>query len=349
MWGLTIADLRYRYRQFLIAVLGAGVVLAMALLLAGLAAGFGAEIDRTVGAVGAERWVLSSNAEGRIAAVGVFPQSDVPLIAGTAGVKRADALAVIPQEVARIGGTTKTINIFGVTIGGLGNPAATSGRDLSGPGQVVASSGSGAHTGSEISVGAMRFRVVGLVRDRTLLGGGPILYMTLGDAQTLALGGRPLVTAVVTDGIPSRVPTGLSVLTNTAVEHDQLEALSTGVKSIDNSKVFMWAVAAIIIAALLYVSALQRLRDFAVLKALGSSSVSLFGSLALQAVIVALIAAAFAMVVCNFMGGMFAQPVVIPASAFATMPVVAIVVGLAASLFALRRIMRADPAAAFAG
>ena len=56
----------------------------------------------------------------------------------------------------------------------------------------------------------------------------------------------------------------------------------------------MWLVAAIIVAALLYVSALQRVRDFAVLKALGSSSLALFGSLALQAVVVTLLAAALA-------------------------------------------------------
>ncbi len=349
MWGLTIADLRFRYRQFLIAVVGAGVVLAMALLLAGLAAGFRVEINRTVAAVGAQRWVLSDNADGRIAAVGVFPESDTAIIAASAGVKRANSLVVVPQEVARIGGTTKTINVFGVTVGGLGSPTVAKGTALTGPGQVVASTTSGMREGTDISVGAMHFKVVGLVRDRTLLGGGPVVYMTLEDAQTLALGGRPLITAVVTDGIPAAVPAGLTVLTNGAVEQNQLQALSAGVKSIDNSRVFMWIVAAIIIAALLYVSALQRLRDFAVLKALGSSSSSLFVSLSLQAVVVALVAAGFAMVICNFMGGMFAQPVAIPASAFATMPAVAVAVGVIASLIALRRVTRADPAAAFGG
>jgi putative ABC transport system permease protein len=113
-----------------------------------------------------------------------------------------------------------------------------------------------------------------------------------------------------------------------------LQALSAGVKSINNSKIFMWIVAAIIIAALLYVSALQRVRDFAILKALGSSSLLLFGSLALQAVTVTMLAAAFALIISNFMGGMFAQPVDIPASAYATLPIVAVVVGLLSSLVA---------------
>ena len=43
MVTVTLADLAYRYRQFLIAVVGAGVVMAMALLMAGLVGGFGAE------------------------------------------------------------------------------------------------------------------------------------------------------------------------------------------------------------------------------------------------------------------------------------------------------------------
>ena len=81
VWGMTFADLRYRYRQFLIAVVGAGLVLAMALLMSGLAGGFTAEIDRTVGGVGAQSWVLSDNAHGSIAGAQVFPQSDAAVIA----------------------------------------------------------------------------------------------------------------------------------------------------------------------------------------------------------------------------------------------------------------------------
>jgi putative ABC transport system permease protein len=347
MWGVTFADLVYRYRQFLIAVVGAGLVLAMGLLLAGLVGGFSSEIDQTVGAVGAQRWVLSDNANGRIAAVGVFPQADTAAIAREPGVTRADPLIVIPQQVAVIGGHSTTVIVFGVQRGGLADPVATAGRGLAGPGQLVADSGAGAAVGSHITVGKMRFTVVGEVNNRTLLGGMPILYTTLHDAQVLALGGRLLVTAVVTQGVPSRTLPGLDVLTDTQVEQSALASMATAVSSVNNSKVLMWAIAAIIIAALLYVSALQRVRDFAVLKALGSSSATLFASLALQAVVVTLAAAAFALVSSNFMGGLFAQPIAIPVSAYATLPIVAIVVGLISSLVALRRATGADPASAF--
>lgn len=349
MWGLTVADLRYRYRQFSIAVIGAGVVLAMALLLAGLAGGFRDEINRTVGGVGAQHWVLAANADGRIAAASAFPESDASTIAATPGVERSDPLVIVPQQVARIAGSTPTVNVFGVARGGLGDPKPLSGHRLSGDGQVVASTASKAQTGSVITVGSLHFTVVGRVADRTLFAGGPILYMSVHDAQDLAFGGKPLVTAVVTTGSPETVPGGLAVYKTTGIERNAMSALSGAIESIDNSKFFMWFIAAIIISALLYVSALQRVRDFAVLKALGSSSATLFASLALQAVIVALFAAVLAVVLSNFMGGVFAQPVAIPASAFETVPVVALAVGLLSSLFALRRATSADPASAFGG
>ena len=44
MLAITLRDLQFRARQFLIAVLGAGLVFAMTLLLAGMAASFHAEI-----------------------------------------------------------------------------------------------------------------------------------------------------------------------------------------------------------------------------------------------------------------------------------------------------------------
>jgi putative ABC transport system permease protein len=349
MWGVTFSDLIYRYRQFLIAIVGAGVVFAMALAMTGLAAGFTAEINWTIGGIGADRWVVNDNAHGLISNGQLLPQADVAAISQSPGVTRAAGLAVLPTQVAHFGAHTKTVLVFGVEVGSIGDPAVTSGQALSGSGQVVADSRVGAAVGSQITIGSMSFRVVGQVVNRTMLAGSPIVFMPLRDAQLLALGGRPLVNDVVTRGIPARVPAGLAVLTTPEVEHDNLTPLTGAVASINSFKYLMWVVAAIIVAALLYVSALQRVRDFAVLKALGSSSLLLFESLAVQAVVVTLIAAAFAAIVANFLGTFFAQPVVIPGSAFATLPVIAIVVGLLSSLVAVRRATSADPAAAFGG
>ena len=55
---MTFADLWFRARQFLIAVIGAGLVLALALSLSGLADGFHAEAAGSINAVGATSWVM---------------------------------------------------------------------------------------------------------------------------------------------------------------------------------------------------------------------------------------------------------------------------------------------------
>jgi putative ABC transport system permease protein len=347
MLTVTLADLAYRYRQFLIAVVGAGVVMAMALLLAGLVGGFGSEIQQTMGGVGGDHWVLATASAGRIQQVAVFPQTESAVVSHAPGVTQASPLVLLPQEVARVNGKLMTVVVIGAPIGGLGDPAVTSGSRLSAPGQVVVNSGTGATVGSQMEIGATSFHVVGVVQNRTLLGGTSVVYMPLVSAQSVGLGGRPLITAVVTKGAPQTVPAGLQAFTTPVAEQRTLDSLASAVSSIDNTKILMWVIAGIIIAALLYVSALQRVRDFAVLKALGSSTLLLLGSLALQSVFVALLAAAFAAFISNFMGGIFQQPVAIPGSAFVSLPIIAVVVGLIASLVALRQATGADPAAAF--
>ena len=111
----------------------------------------------------------------------------------------------------------------------------------------------------------------------------------------------------------------------------------------------LWIVAAGIIGSIIYLSALERLRDFAVLKATGASNRALLGGLALQAVVLAAASAVLATVIAQLLGPIFPFTVAIPASAFLMLGVVALVVGLVASLAGLRRAVHVDPALAFGG
>jgi len=203
--------------------------------------------------------------------------------------------------------------------------------------------------GRSLTVAGRSFTVVGVVQNRTLLGGVADVYVSLADAQDIVFGGRPLVGAVLTTGVPRSLPPGYRLATNAQVEKASQAQMASAISSINNSRLFMWMIAAIIVAALVYVTALERTRDFAVLKAVGSSTSVLFAGLAAQAVAVALVAAIVAAILSSFMGGIFAQPVDIPAVAFVELPLSAVIVGLLASLAALRRAASVDPSAAFAG
>ena len=105
----------------------------------------------------------------------------------------------------------------------------------------------------------------------------------------------------------------------------------------------------LIVGSLVYLSALERLRDFAVFKAIGVPTRSILAGLALQAVVVALLAAVLGVILAQLLAPLFPMTVVIPASAYLALPLVAILVGLLASLAGLRRAVTVDPALAFGG
>ncbi|HEX3794243.1 MAG TPA: ABC transporter permease [Acidimicrobiales bacterium] len=348
MLAVTFADLVFRARQFVLAIAGVGLVLSMALLLTGLASGFRAEVSGTVTGVGATRWVLSGAAQGRITAFAAFPELAALVVQREPGVKDAAPLLVVPFQVAHIGQATTTVNLTGVVMHRLGDPAVVTGHRLQGPDQVVADDRLGVPLGTAVVLGGRTLHVVGTVSGRSLVGGVPMLYLPLASAQAITVGGQPLITAIVTDGVPTRLPAGLVARSPLQVINATVGQLKSAVSSIENTRWLMWMVAAVIVASILYVAALERTRDFAVLKALGSSSRSLFGSLILESVVVTLLAAAIAELLANLLTPLFAQPIDITPDAYLSLPLIAIIVGAVASMAALRRVTASDPAAAFA-
>jgi putative ABC transport system permease protein len=113
--------------------------------------------------------------------------------------------------------------------------------------------------------------------------------------------------------------------------------------------VLLWIVAALIVGSVIYLSALERTRDFAVLKAVGVSTRSVLAGLCLQAVIVAVLAAVLGGLLSLVLVPVFPMRVVVPTSAFLLLPVTAVLIGLLASAAGLRRAVSIDPALAFGG
>ena len=348
MLSITLHDLRFRARQIVIAVVGAGLVFGMALLLTGLADSFRAEVARTVDSVGADAWVVPAGSTGPFTSVGALSAEVVDEVRSLAGVEVADPLLIVPQT-AVIDGEVRSLRLFGHLLGGLGTPVVSDGRGVERPREVVVDDRTGLSLGDRLQMGDDELVVVGRVHGHTLLGGVPNAYASLGDTQRIALGGLTVINTVVARGDAAGVAPGLRVLTSAAVRADTVHAMRDAIASIDGLRMLMWVVAAIIVAALMYVSSLERSRDFAVLKSLGSSSWSLFLGVAVQAVIVTLLAALLAVGAAWLLRPMFALPTVVPARAYLALPVVAIGVGLVSSLVALRRATSVDPAAAFSG
>ena len=117
-------------------------------------------------------------------------------------------------------------------------------------------------------------------------------------------------------------------------------------------RVLLWFVAAMIIGTMTYLSALERRRDVAVLKAIGASTRQLGTSIALQGVLVALVAAVDRRRAsrCLIVPGVPARGVGARRGRFIQVPVIAVLVALlAGDRRASARRCGVDPALAFAG
>ena len=256
-------------------------------------------------------------------------------------------MVIVINEAVHTTGRVAQSAIVGFVPGGIGDAAPSSGRDARVPGEAVVDGRLKVKVGQQFSIAGVQLVAVGLTHHRTVNAGNPVVSMTLSDAQRIAFNGQDFASTIVAKGVPADLPADLRSMTNSAVRSDTLRPLHSAISSLTNSMEMMWVIAAVIVAALLYVSALERVRDFAVLKAIGSSNRAIFAGVALQSIVVTLAAAAVAAAAANLLKPMFPLPVSIPTWAFLILPALAVVVGVLSSLVALRRAVTVDPSLAF--
>lgn len=340
---LTLRDLQHRKTRVAVVTVLVTLVLTLLFLMTGLVHQLQTEPHKMVDSIGADDWVVAEGVSGPVTSVSVLPiDLAAQLGDAVAPVVLSRATLVLPD-----GADTETV-IFGHVADGPGSPAPFSGTVPSGPGEVVVDETLELSLGDRISIGGSDLEVVGLTRDTTVLAGLPFAFMDLGTAQDISYGDRSRVSAFV-GTVDGAVPDGAVRLSAEAVADDALGPIESAVASIDLIRLLLWAVAAIVVAAVIFLSALERNRDFAVLKAVGASARDLGVGLAVQAVLIALIASILAAIIATLVAPVFPLAVDVPASAYWTVPLVAAIVGLVAASFGVRRVARTDPAAAFGG
>ena len=346
MWTITLRDLQFRRRQFTIAIVGAGLAFALTRVLTGMSAGFRHEARATTDGMGAGAWILPRGVDGPFTSSSAMPASIAREVTGGG---QSEPIVTFSHVARAPDGEKTTVTVIGHSIGALGDPVWGRGRVSVPRGQTVVDERLGVKAGETITLGSRRLRVVRLTSDRTAFGGQPIVFVSLPEAQAMAFNGRPLASAIVTRTAPRDVPARFWVVTNDDVRADMLTPLDGAVGSIDLTRALLWMLAVVIIGAVTYLSALERVRDFAVLKAVGGSGRTLVLSLSVQAVLASLLAALLGAGVAQALKPAFPLPVVIETDAYVALPVAAVLIGILASLAAMRRATKVDPALAFSG
>jgi putative ABC transport system permease protein len=346
-WMLALRDLQWRRRRFGIAIAGTALVFAMTLLLSGLASSFRTEATRTIDALKADAWVVRSGITGPFTALSTIPVDSWRAVLDSPTVQEASPLIVLHQSLTAP--TTQDINLFGYRLQGLGEPQVVEGRLPLVRGEAVADGTLGLKVGTRFTMAGRQTKIVGLTKGMTFNAGAPNVYVPIADVQSIAFEGRPVATAILVRGVPLKVPKGLALMSNDAVRTDLLRPVENAVAAIDMVNLLLWIVAVNIIGAVVYLSALERVRDFAVLKATGYSTRSLLLGLCVQSVLVSVGAVVVALGVSRVLVRFFPLPVTIPPRSMLILPAVGIAVGLLSSLFGVRRAGAVDPALAFGG
>jgi putative ABC transport system permease protein len=350
MIRIALKDLQWRTRRVVIAVLGASLVFALALVMSGLSAGFDNESARTVNLARATGWVIDAGGTGPFLQPSPLNTARIKEIVDQVGLEHAAPIlfgrqSVLDEDRKRLG-AHEHVNLVGVKPLRLGSPEVHDGSGLSGNGQAVVDASLGLKVGEKVVLGGRSFVIVGRVRGARLLAGVPNAYISLVDAQGLAFGGRDLATAVVVDR-EIAAPTGTKVLTNNEAKIDGLRPVVNAQKTIALVRSLLWLVAALIVGSVMYLSALERTKDFAVLKGMGAKSSSLVGSLSVQAALLGVTSALVGSGLALILAPLFPLHAEIPPSAFVLLPFVAITIGLLASIGAAKRMFSIQPALAF--
>jgi putative ABC transport system permease protein len=342
---LTLRDLRYRATRFLVVIVGTGVVLTLLFLMTGLVEQFNQEPYRSVQAIGADWWAVPAGVSGPFTASATLDQTLVdelvPSVAGEPVVVARGTLTVAGEPTEAI--------VIGHVAGGLVAPPLLEGRPVATPGEVVVDASAGAALADVVRLADTDLTVVGLSEDTSLLAGQPLVFVEIDQARGAMFGGAPVTGAVIFQGEGAPSIAGVDFLSADEVAADALGPLENAISSIDLIRGLLWGVAAIIIGAVVYLSALERQRDFAVLRAVGGTVGQLSGSLALQAVLVGLGAVMLAALLQALLVPVFPLKVRVPLRALWQLPLLSVVVSLMAAGAGLRRVRKADPALAFGG
>jgi putative ABC transport system permease protein len=339
--------LQWRRRRFVIAVLGTALVMALTLLLTGFQKNFDVEVAHARSLIRADGYIVQKGRFGPFQGASPIPTSAARLAANIPGVKQISPVIMSLQVSDR----TKHSDIYvvGAEPGAMGAPTPKAGHAPVNDGEAVVDTRAGVKLGDAYAIGGVPFRVVGLTSHQTVLGGRPTAFITLRDAQRVLFGGQDFVTAVAVQGTPTSVPDGAAFVTADAAGRDLKRPLADTIESISMFRSLLWLVATAIVGSVVYLSALERVGDFAVFKATGTATADLLGALMLQAVVLAVSSSVFAIGLAYILRSQFPVTPLLPASIQVMMPVVALVIGLVASGAALRRAVTVDPALAFGG
>ncbi len=342
MWRIAIRDLAFRRRKFALAVVATGLAFGMSLMMQGMVNHLRWETEHIVGLFGADQWVVADGGTGPFTTMTFMPASVADDLGRAPGVTAADPF-VQAREILNGLDTF----VIGIRPGGLGEPRPADGRGLLGPNEVMTATKLGYRPGDVIELAGHRSTVVGTVSNATYFFGQPAVFAPIDDVQQWYLHGGDLANGVAVTGQLEAPPVGTMLFSNAEAIVDLDRPQASGRDSVTILNSLLWIMAAGIVATLVYLITLERTRDIAVLKTMGSSRRTLLTGVVLHGLALSLSSLVVGVVLSAVLARTIPFGIRLGIAAVAEVGAVALAVGLVASLIGYRRTVGIDPTVAF--
>lgn len=348
MIHVSLRDLQWRRRRYVIVVLVASLAFGLALLMSGVSNRLSQEGDDMLELFGADRWVVPESVEGPFSTTQLLPAATADELAVRDGVSAS------PVLIGRTMVDGVPTNVIGYDADSplLPTKLADARATMSDPDAPIVDELFGPGRGDRFELNGHDLTVAAEVSGTSFYYSMPTVFLPIATVQEYLFAGEDVATAIVVRG-ELDAATGASrafdVLTDADARADYERVLSSTGQTLDIINTLLWLMATGVVAAIVYVSVLERSRDFATLKAVGVSNRALVGGLLTQSAALSLASAVCAAGIAKALSPSFGFPITMPAGAYVQLLVVALAVGVIASLVGVRKITRLDPALAFGG
>ena len=360
--ALGVTEIRRAKLRFGLLTVAVTLLVFLVLLLSTLSNALVSSLVGALEGLNAQGLVYAESARDNIAASRLEP-GIVDAVAAVPGVSSAAAVGTFTTTANLPSGDTD-LQVFGFQPGGPGAPTGTNdGRLPEGPGE-AAVDGGGLALGDTLALGpdGIDVVVVGLMRGAQF-NAIPTAYVALetyAQAVTAANPGLPFVPVnavafdVDTGAAPADVAAEITRTVPGAIGYtlDEAVAAIPGIDSITQSFGILvgltFVIGIVVIGFFFLILTVQKLRAFTLLRAIGTSSSRLAGSVALQITIVVLIASSLAvgLTLLAVQGLNTGIPVRLSPTLIIGTILAVLVFSLLAGLISVRRILRIDPATA---
>ncbi len=360
--NLGLAEIRRARLRFGLLTTAVALLVFLVLLLTTLGGALVGSLTGALESVSAQGLVYASSARDNIAASRLDPSTE-EAVAAVPGVAAAGAVGTFTTQ-ADIAGTTTEVQVFGFPADGPGAPSGLSAGRLPTASGEAAVDGRGVDIGDTITLagGEGSVEVVGLLRGAQF-NALPTVYVLL-DTYTAAVAaanpGLPFVpvNAIAFDVEPTAdaatvaASIGAAVPGTVGYTRADAVALIPGIDSISQSFGILvgltFVIGIVVIGFFFLILTVQKLKAFTLLRAIGASTRSLAGAVALQISVVVLLASlvALGLTFLALRGLSTGIPVTLGPTTVVTTVAAVWAFSLLAGMLSVRRIARIDPATA---